>query len=289
MTWTWTPLTDEELDEIAEEGRRQYVLFRHVDDPSQEGAPGCWSGGEPTLPAEIPWPIREGAYAPDNLNIPGDGIPKIDYPYMFAFQVNCAEIPVLPDEPEGTPHEGTLFVFYDGLCGDVASEFASDLVHLIYVPEDCSSLPLRECPAMPTLTEDEISRNYPGVPRYGRVPFVPVLAYEFNANYEMANDPPEDLRQNEWKRYIARLKPLRSAERDRLQLDEETASHHRWLSTWLDDRNDGHISLLTIVSDFGPTPKLFGLIVSEFQNLEITVPLERLAQRKFNRLSIRSY
>jgi uncharacterized protein YwqG len=68
------------------------------------GAPGCWFGGEPTLPVDIEWPSY----------FPISGMKDFMVPMQFLAQINLAALPRSGDFPN-LPKTGTLFFFYDAI------------------------------------------------------------------------------------------------------------------------------------------------------------------------------
>lgn len=125
--------------------------------PNQPGAPGCWFGGEPTLPPNIDWPyyVHETGLA---------------VPMHFLVQINLAELPGVPGLPP-LPPTGTLFVFYDPAVAPMASgesgEEPTPMVlgtgcKVIHVDSDVSSVAARTPPPMPDLSDVMLSIGYEG-------------------------------------------------------------------------------------------------------------------------------
>ena len=93
-------LSDVEIDGYISQIRKPAAFMMRTKEQTDEGLPGCFFGGKPTLPADIEWPV---------FNCP---IPKIDIPMHFLFQVNLKYVPKSVDFPD-FPDTGTLFVFVE--------------------------------------------------------------------------------------------------------------------------------------------------------------------------------
>ena len=106
------------------------------DDPRR--LPGCWLGGEPTLPDsfEWPWSILDG---------------RRTSPMHFMGQIDLRYLPLLPDFSE-LPTFGTLFFFCDTIHGELYDYEGASKV--IYVPDDVSRCSKRQTPAMPQPNEN---------------------------------------------------------------------------------------------------------------------------------------
>lgn len=113
-----------------------------------EGTPGCWLGGQPSLPEDLEWPVvwcDEEEYDED---FP-EGTPP--YPMHFLGQIDLGQLPpsiILPDLPQ----RGTLFFFIDPITAPTGSESYPPVLNVkgrqkvIYCADDISGAPLREMP-----------------------------------------------------------------------------------------------------------------------------------------------
>ncbi|MEO1600547.1 MAG: hypothetical protein AAFU49_08780 [Pseudomonadota bacterium] len=50
-------MTRYEIDAALFRARMPAIAMPRTQEPTDPGTPGCWFGGEPTLPAEYDWPI----------------------------------------------------------------------------------------------------------------------------------------------------------------------------------------------------------------------------------------
>lgn len=99
---------------------------------TDEGAPGCYLGGLPTLPDTHDWPIHtidDGA---------------ISVPMHFLGQINVAALPRARFLPE-MPRSGTLFIFFDPVY-DSSWEPGNNASAVVYVEEDVLDVPPRPVP-----------------------------------------------------------------------------------------------------------------------------------------------
>jgi len=158
----------DEIKELAEASRIKGYLLRMNWPPSAPGAPGCWFGGDPTLPAEYEWPHYHSK-AHD-----------VSVPMVFFGQVDCAQLIEIPERPE-IPRTGTLFFFYDPVFD--AEHHGKGSV--IYVDADLSQTPERTPPPVPEIDYRAIELGgylllgpkdfvEDGVRRYKRLPMTPV-------------------------------------------------------------------------------------------------------------------
>lgn len=155
-------MTPEDLYALINSKQKPGIALLRTPQQTDEGTPGCWLGGEPTLPPEIEWPV----FNPKTLT-EEDG-DDIDIPTHFFAQLNLAEMPSVPGLPQ-MPRTGTLFVFYDpvvafGPEGDALGALSSgDGARLIYVAKDVSRVVTRTPPAFPDIDlipEDLVSHTY---------------------------------------------------------------------------------------------------------------------------------
>jgi len=50
-------LSDAEIRKLINSRRQPAICMLHTSGSEDEGIPGCWLGGDPTLPPEIDWPV----------------------------------------------------------------------------------------------------------------------------------------------------------------------------------------------------------------------------------------
>lgn len=100
------------------------------------GASGCWFGGEPTLPAEIPWPV---------FTVAGRGWNNLTIPMHFVAQLKCAELP--EGLSEEAPRQGTLYFFYEPIFWNQTGGVGK----VIYVSSEVSEINPRPCPTPPEI------------------------------------------------------------------------------------------------------------------------------------------
>lgn len=129
-------LSDAEIEALVETNRIKGYRLRTGESRFSSGAPGCWIGGNPTLPKMIEWPYYCSKYQP------------ADVPMIFIAQIDCAQFPVIEDRPE-IPRSGTLFFFYDPIF-DSEHHGAGQV---IYIDADLSDSAERRPPDLP---QDEV-------------------------------------------------------------------------------------------------------------------------------------
>ena len=149
--WQRIPTREEMENRLKAETCRGVQFYKTVyaDTP---GAPGCWIGGEPTLPPDIDWPT----YTEDDLTVP----------MHFLGQINLAEVAKFDHLPE-MPTTGTLFFFYDTIYAPVSGTMGQQGSQVIYVPEDVSVYPPRPTPRFPTIETEYVSYWYLETPTQG--------------------------------------------------------------------------------------------------------------------------
>ncbi|MEO1601515.1 MAG: DUF1963 domain-containing protein, partial [Pseudomonadota bacterium] len=107
-------MTDEmapdEIDAAIFRARMPAIAMLHTPNQTDPGTPGCWFGGEPTLPPAIPWPIYKHVYQPR---------PGVEVPMSFLAQINLEHLPEVLGLPP-LPSRGTLFIFYDASLAPMA-------------------------------------------------------------------------------------------------------------------------------------------------------------------------
>lgn len=130
-------LSQHEIEAALFRARRLGILLNKTAEPDGPGAPGCWLGGDPTLPPEIDWPHTEA--------------PSTEWgvaPLQFMAQINLAHLPRLASHAE-MPRSGTLFFFFSSLFEWGA--YARGKV--IFAPGEVSHHPARKRPIKPAPEE----------------------------------------------------------------------------------------------------------------------------------------
>lgn len=130
-------LTEDELETRLRDARRDAVHLKKTSTCQGAGAPGCWFGGKPQLPENIPWPVFQ--------SIEGYALPM-----QFFAQLNLAAMPLLDNVPE-LPRSGSLFFFVDLVLGDL-NGWQPGSSKVIYVTQEVGDLPEREMPCLPDLS-----------------------------------------------------------------------------------------------------------------------------------------
>lgn len=97
-------MTPDGIDAALFRARVPAIAMLRTPKATDPGTPGCWFGGEPTLPPEIPGPIYE--YRNGELGI------ALDIPMHFLVQINLDYLPRVLGLPQ-LPEIGTLFAFFD--------------------------------------------------------------------------------------------------------------------------------------------------------------------------------
>lgn len=120
---TQTP-PPEVLADLIALARLEAVLLVKTNSDERSGVPGCWFGGEPTLPKRFDWPWIVDEATPRN-------------PIGFLARVDLAQVPRTPLMPP-LPATGTLFFLSDHVTHiekpDAAPNYA-----VIYAEEDVST------------------------------------------------------------------------------------------------------------------------------------------------------
>lgn len=151
----------ESLQEMLAEARRPGFHLRKTPESNGPGAPGCWLGGEPTLPPHIDWPFYQvGSY------------PSV--PLHFVGQIALAEVPEMSGLPP-MPRKGTLFFFFETVLAYTLG-MDDTSARVIYAEDDVSTYPARKMPPIPDVSEfndDCVSIWYRDEPTkgYARWPF----------------------------------------------------------------------------------------------------------------------
>ncbi len=136
--------TPEEIEEQLAASETLGIWLRKSDN----GSPGCWFAGDPSLPADIEWPWFE----PDGKRLA---------PMYFLAQINLAEVRDVV-EYDDLPNKGVLYFFADLLY---ARDFYwKDGGKVIYCADDAGDGPPRAMPAIPqTPAWAETHYNFWGV------------------------------------------------------------------------------------------------------------------------------
>lgn len=134
--WERVP-TQEEIYQAIEDARRPALLLNKTKFADGPGEPGCWLGGEPTLPPHIDWPYQE--------------VEGISSPLYFIVQINLARVPRSEGFPD-VPETGTLFFFFD-------PTFWTTDAKVIYVDEDASVFPPTAMPDLPDVNDFKNEKN----------------------------------------------------------------------------------------------------------------------------------
>ncbi len=145
-------LSESEVRLVLSLAQRPGLLLLKLapDDPRR--LPGCWLGGEPTLPPEVEWPHFNEA----NLNI------KV--PMHFLAQINLAQLP-RADYGITIPEFGTLFIFSDPIFAplyqlgkSVPAMQAGLGARVIFVPGEVDHYPPRVAPDLPEAVRTKLDK-----------------------------------------------------------------------------------------------------------------------------------
>jgi uncharacterized protein YwqG len=278
-------MTPEDLDALIRSKQKSGVALLRTPQKTDEGIPGCWLGGEPTLPPEIEWPV----FNPKTLT--EEDVDDIDIPMHFFAQLNLAEMPSVPGLPQ-MPRTGTLFVFFDpvvafGPEGDALGALSSgEGARLIYVAGNVSEVAPRTPPAFPDtdlIPEYLISHAYqetfedadPEADQHGILPKWP-FAYHVIETWPCCTDDPQidGYSQDTVTEFFTQLDAVKDAQFERLDalLGEDrflgsdgevnlqslfgATQRDRWPELEFDSpeksqETDGAVLLLTLASDGG--------------------------------------
>ncbi len=153
-------LSNQEMDDFTRQIAKPTLFMIRTENQTDTGVPGCFYGGQPTLPSDIDWPV---------FHCPS---PPVDIPMQFICQIDFEQVPRLPGLPD-FPEGGTLFVFIETLVAaeyfltDVEPEHLKEDALLygeqplltgegacvIYVPDSVSHCPPRQIPPLPHIVE----------------------------------------------------------------------------------------------------------------------------------------
>jgi hypothetical protein len=162
-------MTEDEIEAALARARVPAIAMLRTPQPTDAGTPGCWFGGEPTLPPEIEWPV----YTHEESGL--------DIPMHFLVQMNLAHLPTVPGL---LPGSGTLFVFYDPAVAPISSGILGDEptpmvlgtgAKVIFSKTDFSECSHRSPPTFPelkALSVYEVSSEYEGTTAFKHWPFV---------------------------------------------------------------------------------------------------------------------
>lgn len=121
-------------EDVLREYKRDGLLIAKTAHPEDEGAPGCWLGGKPTLPPDLKWPYVD--------------FEGVRIPLHFMAQINLAEV---PDCEWSFPRVGTLFFFFDPVVAPgLSMNMGSQVIH---VTDDVSGCEPRSMPPLPDTYE----------------------------------------------------------------------------------------------------------------------------------------
>lgn len=137
-------LTAIQRDAMLHRARGLALSIICADVANDEGLPGSWLGGRPSLPQEEAWP-----------NLCDTNDPPL--PLHFIAQFNLAYFPQF-DKPPMLPARGMLYFFYSPITlGDGGGK-------VIYLPDANHHHPLRSMPEISSEYHDELSRATEGCP-----------------------------------------------------------------------------------------------------------------------------
>ncbi|MEL6218640.1 MAG: DUF1963 domain-containing protein [Pseudomonadota bacterium] len=168
---TQAEVTPDEIDAKLFRARVPAIAMLRTPQATDPGTPGCWFGGDPTLPAEIPWPY----YKPTEREAYGIRYedPDLTIPMHFLVQINLAYCPRVLGLPL-LPKTGTIFVFYDPAVAQATEGIAfttGTACKVMYVAEDVRYCAHRKPPPMPDLSSTKVFADYRGTSSFNRWPF----------------------------------------------------------------------------------------------------------------------
>ena len=140
-------MSDLEIDGHLLRARKLAAILLRTPQQTDEGMPGCYFGGRPTLPPHIDWPTYKS------------GVPGLDpVPLHFILQINLKYLPRALDFPE-MPNHGTIFVFVEPMFAPQEfkqgpSLLQKDAATIIYVADDVSKYEPREAPSIPDINAE---------------------------------------------------------------------------------------------------------------------------------------
>jgi len=167
-----------EVDDLIAQARRDGLLLKKTAKADSSGAVGCWLGGQPRLPSDVPWPFSESN---DALNIPS-------VPLHFIGQIDLSNMP-RRTEMAVFPSSGTLFFFFDPAFG-ACRDFKGGSFRVIYETRNVLACDFREMPAgmleavidfLDTVAHPQIVESYRSAPTAGypkrNITFVEATTY----------------------------------------------------------------------------------------------------------------
>lgn len=225
------------LDAMMDSALREGIVLMKTPAADDPGAPGCWLGGQPTLPPGIDWPWYDQG-------------PRARAPMHFLAQINLTALPRSDAHPD-LPRRGTLFFFYDTIFAPI---YTLGVVgaRVIHVAEDVGDHPPRQMPDLPSFPADQgppdTSFWWADAPTMGyrRWNVEPVLAewYDTNAHPDPAfQDEAHEANVDTFMRLQNEANALRPADRQPLRL------HMMFGAQSYQSQPKGMIRLLTLDSD----------------------------------------
>ena len=139
-------MSDLEIDGHLLRARKLAAILLRTPQQTDEGMPGCYFGGRPTLPPHIDWPTYKS------------GVPGLDpVPLHFILQINLKYLPRALDFPE-MPNHGTIFVFVEPMFAPQEfkrgpSLLQKDAATIIYVADDVNECEPRKAPPIPDIND----------------------------------------------------------------------------------------------------------------------------------------
>ncbi len=140
-------MSDLEVDGKLLHAKKQAAIVLRTPQQTDDGMPGCWFGGKPTLPPDIEWPTFKSE------------VPGLDPVHLhFILQINLKYVPCALNFPE-VPNRGTIFVFVEPMFAPKGvkqgpSLLQSDAATIIYVADDVSNCDPREAPFIPDVDQE---------------------------------------------------------------------------------------------------------------------------------------
>lgn len=162
-------MSTNELNVSLAAARHPAIAMLKTPRPEDSGTPGCWFGGQPTLPTEIDWPIYKYPYEPYE---------GFSVPMHFLAQINLQLLPRVLGLPE-LPPSGTIFIFFEPTIATLEPDAPKEVpcAHLgraskvIYCAGDVSDLPERHPLPMPDFPDDIARLRFHHGDSYPRWPF----------------------------------------------------------------------------------------------------------------------
>jgi len=271
---------DAEIEAVLDEDVWHTALMHRTDTPETEGAPGCWFGGEPTLPTSTPWPTRIWESQIDGKPI------SIEYPLLFLMQIDCRELPYLEGEPDNIPREGFFFVFFDPINLGLQHGVIEETARLIYVEQDCSKIAPRQCPPMPEMPAEKVSHQYHGETEYRHWPFTFIPTTCFRIRHSIIEGLDDDEGDEVWGKYTKRMRQREAEYAEQLPILYNL--HNYWLREPFDQDGTDRFRLFYILSDQGKTDKPIGFEFGDLNALIIGIHGDDLRSRNFQNYYVKA-